>query len=232
MVAALAEAVARLGGDDAVRVIVIRGRGRHFQAGADLEWLAEVSRQDPAANLAVSRRTADAMRGLHELEKPTVALVQGACIGGGTGIVAACDVVIAERGAYFAISEARWGMTATIIFPQLAAAIGIRHLRRYALSCERFDAARAQALGLVHEVCEPGGLDAAAAPVIEGLLQAAPGAIRISKRSALRAAGALLDPAELERLIEEHSARRQSAEAEEGLRSFAEKRPGSWYPGA
>jgi methylglutaconyl-CoA hydratase len=230
LVEALHEAFRRLAADDAVRVVVVRGAGRHFQAGADLRWLEAVRRGDEAANREVSRRTAAAMRGLAEMAKPTLALVHGACIGGGTGLVASCDIAIAERTASFAISEVHRGMTAAIIFPQLLGAIGLRNLRRYALSGERFDAARALAIGLVHEVCEPGALDAAAAPVIEALLEAAPGALAQSKRSMLRTAGAFVAEPEFERLVREHAAQRTSAEAAEGLRSFAEKRKPGWVP--
>lgn len=214
--------------DPAVRVIVIRGAGRHFQAGADLRWLDEIRQRDAEANLAASRLTAQALRALNEAPKPTVALVQGACVGGGTGLVASCDVVIAERSARFAISEAKWGVAATVIFPQLDAAIGLRQVRRYALSCESFDAERAREIGLVHEVCEPGGLDAAAAPILDGLLRAAPGSVALSKLSAMRCAHALIDDALFERLVREHADKRQSDEAREGLASFARRRSPAW----
>lgn len=230
VVEALLDTFAGLAADRAVRVVVVRGNGRHFQAGADLKWLQEIGRMDAAANRAISLQTAGAMRGLNEMDKPTVALVHGACIGSGTGIVASCDIVIAERTATFAISEARWGMAATVIFPQLNAAIGIRQVRRYALSCERFDAARAMSLGLVHEVCAPGELDTAAAPVIDGLLKAGPQALALSKRSAMISAAAVMSDAQFERLVAEHAAKRQTPEAAEGLLSFVEKREASWYP--
>lgn len=231
VVQALLDIFPALADDRAVRVIVIRGRGRHFQAGTDLKWLQEIGRMDAAANLATSRKTAAAMRGLNEMGKPTVALVQGACVGGGTGIVASCDVVIAEHTATFAITEARWGIAATVIFPQLNTAIGLRQVRRYALTCERFDAKRALSLGLVHELCEPGALDATAGPVIDGLLKAAPDAVALSKRSAMMTAGALVGEAEFTRLVSEHAAKRTTPEAAEGLQSFIEKRDPRWYPG-
>ncbi|MEQ8659710.1 MAG: enoyl-CoA hydratase-related protein, partial [Gammaproteobacteria bacterium] len=202
---ALLEGVLAVAADSTVRVLVVRGNGAHFQAGADLKWLRAVAARDTAANLAASRLTAEAMRALNQLPKPTIALVHGACVGGGTGLVAACDIVVAEHSASFAISEARWGMAATIIFPQLVAAIGIRNLRRYALSCERFDAATAHAIGLVHELCAPGALDAAAAPLIDSLLAVAPDAIALSKRSAMQVAGALVNDAVFERLVAEHA---------------------------
>lgn len=213
-----------------LRAVVLRGNGRHFQAGADLGWLQSVSRDTPAANLAASRLTGSAVRGLDALAKPTVALVQGACVGGGTGVVAACDIVLAERTATFAISEARWGIAATVIFPQLNQAIGLRNVRRYAQTCERFDAEQAQRIGLVHAVCEPGGLDEAGAPIIAGLLDAAPGALAITKRSAMRCAGALIEDDAFERLVAEHAERRQSDEAAEGFASFHDRRKARWSP--
>lgn len=230
MIQALIDTFGMLAADAAVRVIVIRGAGRHFQAGADLKWLQEVGRMDEAANHRASLATGMAMRGLNAIGKPTIALVHGACVGGGTGVVASCDVVIAESSATFAISEVRWGVAATIIFPQLNAAMGVRNVRRYALTCERFSAGKALDMGLVHEVCEPGGLDAAAAPVIEGLLKAAPEAVALSKRSAMLCAGTLIDDEEFSRLVDEHAGKRRSAEAAEGLQSFLEKREAKWYP--
>ena len=231
VIAALAEAVGECARDDGVRVVVLRGAGRHFQAGADLEWLREVGRLSPEENVAVSRRTAGAIRGLTELAKPTVALVHGGCFGGGTGIVAACDVVIASEDAIFSITEARWGVMAGIIVPHLDAAMGPRNARRYALTCERFGAAEARDMGLVHEVCPVGGLDDAAAPTIDALLKAAPEALAQTKRAILEDSGLLLDDARFEALAAEHAAKRQSEEAMEGLASFAERRDPAWYPG-
>ncbi len=229
MIDGLLKAGPALAADARVRVIVIRGNGRHFQAGADLQWIRSIPRDDDAANLAASRDTALALRLLDAAPKPTIALVHGACVGGGTGLLASCDIVIAERSATFAISEARWGLTAAVIFPQLNAAIGVRQVRRYALSCERFDATRAMALGLVHELCEPGALDAAAAPIIDALLSAAPDSIARTKLGAMRCAGALIDDDAFERLVVEHARKRQSDEAREGLASFDEKRAANWY---
>lgn len=232
LVQALLDTFGGLAGDPRVRVVLIRGNGRHFQAGADLNWLSAVAAQDEAANLETSRRTALVVRGLNEFPKPTVALVHGACIGGGTGVAAACDVVIASRDASFAISEARWGLFASVIFPQLNAAIGERNVRRYALTCERFDAAEAQRIGLVHVLCEPGELDAAAAPILEALLIAGPKAVAQTKRDVMRCAGSIMDEALFAELVATHAAKRQTAEAAEGFASFVEKRDPAWYPKA
>jgi methylglutaconyl-CoA hydratase len=231
MIQAMIDGVTHCASNDAVRIIVIKGNGRHFQAGADLKWLKEISKLSPEENLAVSLSTASAIRGLTEIMKPTVALIHGGCFGGGTGIAAACDIVIASEDALFSITETRWGVMASVIIPQLNAAIGPRNTRRYALTCERFDAAKACELGLVHEVCPTGGLDEAAAPVIENLLMAAPIATAQTKRATLKDAGLLVSDTYFNELVEMHAAKRQTDEASEGLASFAEKRSPSWYPG-
>lgn len=228
----LIEALGTCGNNPAVRLVVIRGNGKHFQAGADLKWLKEIGKLSDDENVAVSRRTANAIRGLTNFPVPTVAMVHGGCFGGGVGIVAACDVVVASEDAIFAITEARWGVMAGIIVPHLNAAMGVRNVRRYALTCERFDAAKACEMGLVHTVCPTGGLDAAAEPVIEGLLLSAPEATRQTKEVALEWAGLAIGDDEFERLVVQHSAKRQSEEAVEGLTSFAERRNPSWYPEA
>jgi methylglutaconyl-CoA hydratase len=231
MIQAMIDGVTHCASNDAVRIIVIKGNGRHFQAGADLKWLKEIGKLSPEENLAVSLSTASAIRGLTEIMKPTVALIHGGCFGGGTGIAAACDIVIASEDALFSITETRWGVMASVIIPQLNAAIGPRNTRRYALTCERFDAAKACELGLVHEVCPTGGLDEAAAPVIENLLTAAPIATAQTKRATLKDARLLVSDTYFNELVEMHAAKRQTDEATEGLASFAEKRSPSWYPG-
>ena len=210
------------------RVVLVRGAGRHFQAGADLKWIASVAQHSAAENERASRSTATAVHRLNTLPVPTVALVQGGCFGGGTGIVAACDVVIAADDALFSIAETRWGLMAGIILPQLADAIGARQVRRYALTGERFGAAEARRIGLVHEVVPRADLEAAGARIVEQLLQNAPQANAQTKRVALEFAWGRVEEAVLERLIAQHAAKRRSAEAAEGLASFREKRAARW----
>ena len=229
IVDALLDGALALGANPDVRLIVIRGNGRHFQAGADLKWLKAVSALSVEENIEVSRHTTNAIRYLDNCPKPTLALVHGACVGGGTGIAAACDIVIASEDATFAIAEARWGVMAGPIFPQLNAAIGARNVRRYALTCERFDAATACRIGLVHQVCETGQLEATAAPILEGLLLAAPEAVAATKRSVLECAGDIMSDSQFEALSEQHAAKRQTPEAREGLASFIEKRHPGWF---
>ena len=212
-----------------LRVVVLRGAGKHFQAGADLAWLDEVSQRSVADNIAASRATALAVHRLNTAPVPTVALVQGACFGGGTGIVAACDIVIAADDAQFAIAETRWGLVAGIIIPQLNDAIGVRQVRRYALTGERFGAEEARRIGLAHEVVAREKLDEAGARMVDQLLQNAPQANVDTKAIALEHAWGNLSEKTLERLIEHHALKRRSDEAREGMASFREKRPAAWY---
>jgi methylglutaconyl-CoA hydratase len=195
-------ALDRLAQASGLRAVVISGAGKHFQAGADLTWIDAVrcgSRED---NIAVSRATAEAIQRLNLAPVPTIALVQGACFGGGTGLLAACDVVIAAENAVFSIAEVRWGLTAAIIIPQLNDAIGVRQVRRYALTGERFGAADARRIGLVREIVPANELEAAGARIVEQILQNAPDAIAQTKALALESAWAHLDDAAFGRLIE------------------------------
>jgi methylglutaconyl-CoA hydratase len=212
-----------------LRVVVLKGNGKHFQAGADLKWIRSVAPQSQEENEKASRETGTAVRRLNELPVPTVALVQGGCFGGGTGIAAACDVVIAADNAMFSIAETRWGLMAGIILPQLADAIGARQVRRYALTGERFGAEEARRIGLVHEVVPLAELEAAGERVVDQLLQNAPEANAITKARALEFAFGRVADATFEGLVVEHAEKRRSAEAAEGLASFAEKRPARWY---
>jgi methylglutaconyl-CoA hydratase len=230
MIAALTEGAQALTADDAVRVVVLRGEGRHFQAGADLAWIDGLRELSPDASIAVSQRTTDAVYSLMTLPKPVVALVHGGCFGGGTGIAAACDIVVADETAIFSITEARWGLTALPIVPQLLSRIGPGRLRRYSLTCERFDARRAYEIGLVDEVCAAGKLDETAAPIIDALLHCPPGALADCKAAALKYAGLEFDAAGLAELAGPHGLKRLDDEAGEGLQSFLEKRKPSWYP--
>ena len=223
-------AMEELGKKPSLRVLMLRGNGRHFQAGADLSWINGVRPKSPEENEAVSQATFEAVQRLNRLPIPTVALVQGGCFGGGTGIISACDVVIAADNALFSITEVRWGLTAAIIIPQLCDSIGVRQVRRYALTGERFGAAEACRIGLVHQVVPPTELESAGAKVVAQLLANAPEAIAETKRLAMESSfgGMAVDDAAYRRLVKMHSAKRQTKEASEGLASFAEKRAANW----
>ena len=226
----LGAALETLGRDPAVRTVILRGRGKHFQAGADLSWLRRLAAAGAADNAEFSWRTTEAMRQLNALPKPTLALVQGACYGGGVGLVASCDIAIACQSATFALTEVRWGVVPAPIVPQLCAAIGVRQARRYGLTGERFDADEAWRIGLVHAVCADGDLETAAAPVIDALLQSAPEAVADSKLLLLEQAGLLLSEQAVRALAFQAAVKRTSPEAVEGLESFQAKRKPAWYP--
>jgi methylglutaconyl-CoA hydratase len=229
MIDKLIESFTSLHNNDDVRVVLIRGNGKHFQGGADLEWLKEIGKLNKEENIEVSRKTASAIKGLTEFPKPTIAMIHGGCFGGGTGIAAAADIVVASEDAIFSIAEARWGVMAGIIIPHLNASIGVRNVRRYALTCERFNAHEAKNIGLVHQICKTGELNDAVKSIIESLLMCAPIALEMTKKRALIESGLILSDDKFEELILEHSQKRMTSEATEGLNSFLEKRIASWY---
>ena len=229
MIDELIESFTSLHNNDDVRVVLIRGNGKHFQGGADLEWLKEIGKLNKEENIEVSRKTASAIKGLTEFPKPTIAMIHGGCFGGGTGIAAAADIVVASEDAIFSIAEARWGVMAGIIIPHLNASIGVRNVRRYALTCERFNAHEAKNIGLVHQICKTGELNDAVKSIIESLLMCAPIALEMTKKRALIESGLILSDDKFEELILEHSQKRMTSEATEGLNSFLEKRIASWY---
>jgi methylglutaconyl-CoA hydratase len=233
LIAGVLSAIDELGKQSHLRVAVLKGNGKHFQAGADLKWINAVRPRSPEENEAASQATFEAVQRLNGLPIPTVALVQGGCFGGGTGVIAACDVVIAADNAIFSITEVRWGLTAAIIIPQLCDAVGVRQVRRYALTGERFSAEDARRIGLVHEVVPLADLEAAGAKIVEQLLANAPEALAETKRLAMESSfgGMGVEDAAFARLVKMHAAKRQTPEAAEGLASFAEKRAANWGGG-
>ncbi len=212
------------------RVVVIQGNGRHFQAGADLAWISSVAPKSPEENERVSRLTGEAIRRLDTVPIPTVALIHGGCFGGGTGLASVCDIVVAADNAIFAITEARWGLIAGIILPQLCKAMGVRNVRRYALTCERFGPDVALRMGFVHEVCKAEELRATGERIVDGLLMNSPSAVSATKLRTLAVSDSLLDDDLFADLVREHSELRQKSDAAEGTASFLEKRLPSWYP--
>jgi methylglutaconyl-CoA hydratase len=231
LIAALASGLALLAATEGIRLVVLRGNGKHFQAGADLAFLRRLSAAPPDVNLEFSRATVAAIAALASFPCPTLALIHGGCFGGGVGMVAACDMAIASDDAIFSLTEVRWGITPAPVVPVLVAAIGTRALGRYGLTAERFGAQEALRIGLLHAVCPAGGLDDAAAPIVEGILMAAPAAVAVTKRLVRQTVGLETSAEFREHLAVEAATRRHSAEAKEGLASFAEKRKPSWYPG-
>jgi methylglutaconyl-CoA hydratase len=225
------EGLTRLAGDPAVRCLVVRGAGKHFQAGADIRWLNEVAAYPPAENYAASVATTRAMQLLNEFPKPTIALVHGACFGGGVGIVCCVDVAFATPDSLFGITEIRVGVAPTPISTHMVNAIGLRHTRRYALTGERFDAKEAERIGLIHEVVPAEEMEARLESVLDAVFQGGPTAIAMTKSSFLGANGLLLDERQVSMLAHEGWTQRASAEGREGTQAFRDKRKPSWYKG-
>jgi methylglutaconyl-CoA hydratase len=226
---ALTAALESLADDAAVRAVVIRGAGRHFQAGADINWLNRLSRQGPDENYAASVVTVRFSKVLNELPKPTVAVVHGSCFGGGCGIACCVDIALATPNAIFGISEVRHGIAPTPISTHMVNAIGLRQARRYALTGERFGPNEALRIGLIHEIVPREQMEVRLAEVLDAIILSAPGAIAKTKFSMLGANGMVLDECTAELLAHEGWMQRQSPEGREGTTAFREKRKPSWY---
>jgi methylglutaconyl-CoA hydratase len=229
MLHALIDGLAGLAGNAAVRALVVRGAGKHFQAGADINWLNEATDYPPERNYAASVATTRAMRALNEFPKPTIAVIHGGCFGGGVGIACCVDVALCTPDAIFGISEVRVGVAPTPISTYMIGAIGLRQTRRYALTGERFGATEACRIGLVHEVIAADRMEARLAEILDACFLSAPGAIAVTKESFLGANGLKLSDREVALLAHEGWMQRHSAEGHEGTTAFREKRLPGWY---
>ncbi len=229
MLDGLTDGLINLGADPAVRCLVVRGAGKHFQAGADIRWLGEVAHYPPPENYAASIATTRAMQLLNEFPKPTIAIVQGACFGGGVGLVCCVDVAFATPESQFGITEVRVGVAPTPISTHMVNAIGLRHTRRYALTGERFGASEAERIGLIHEVVPADAMEAKLTGVLDAIFLGSPTAIAMTKASFLGANNLLLDQRQIAILAHEGWTQRASPEGIEGTSAFREKRKPSWY---
>jgi methylglutaconyl-CoA hydratase len=231
LIAEMTAALDRLGGRSDVRIVVLASTGRSFSAGADLDWMRRMAGYSAEANLADAAALAGMLHTLDRLPKPTIALVQGAAYGGGVGLAACCDTVIAAERATFCLSEVKLGLTPATISPYVINAIGPRWARRYFQSAEVFPASRAQALGLVHEVVPEAALEETKEALVKDLLQGAPGAQADAKDLVFLAEGRKVDAALGQETGRRIAARRASAEGQEGLAAFLGKRAPAWRQG-
>jgi len=219
MLDALADGIETFGRDAAARVIVLRGAGKHFSAGAAI-----------GAPGRPRLLTAEICALIDATAKPTVAVAQGACIGGALALASACDILVASRDAFFAIPEVRLGFAPGPLIAAFARGLGFRALRRYLLSGERFSAEDGHRLGLVHRLCDAAELDGAVDALIDELLLGAPNAAATAKGLLRRHAPPALTGDELRELQRAFEATANSAEAAEGRAAFKEKRKPRWYP--
>jgi methylglutaconyl-CoA hydratase len=227
MIAELLEWTEALHADATVRAAVLRGAGPVFSAGGDLTWMARTIGYTREQNLRDADTLARLYSRLDTLPFPLVACVHGAALGGGSGLAAVCDIVIASRDAVFGFTEVRLGILPGVISPFVVAKIGQSAARHLFLTGERFTAGRAREIGLVHAVVEPGELEAEARRVVDALLACGPKAVAATK--ALVRSVSAGPPSDLAALTAEALAdARTSAEGQEGLRAFLEKRRASW----
>jgi methylglutaconyl-CoA hydratase len=231
LVTALSGAFKRLHDDQRVRVIVLRAEGKSFSAGADLSWMRRMAGYGEAENLADAERLAALMTSLRGNRKPTLAVVQGAALGGGVGLVAACDIAVAAETASFGLSEVKLGLIPSVIAPYVVDAIGVRAARRYMLTGERFDAREAHRLGLVHELAALERLDETAEGIVAALLAAGPEAVAACKALIDRVGRGPIDAAMVADTARRIARIRASAEGREGVAAFLEKRTPRWLGG-
>jgi methylglutaconyl-CoA hydratase len=230
LIAELGDALSRAIEDDAVRAIVLAGRGKAFCAGADLGWMKKGREMTQEASAKDTGNLARILRMLYESPKPTVARVQGAAFAGGMGLVAACDIAIASTEAKFCLSEVKLGLIPAMISPYVIRAMGEQRARRYFLTGEVFDAAEAYRIGYVHDIAPPGELDGEVNAILGHLVQGGPKALGEIKTLIRDVAGRPIDDA----LADDTAARiarvRATDEAQEGIASFFEKRKPAWVP--
>lgn len=228
LIGLLKDALEELGVRTDVRIITLEGAGDYFCAGGDIGSMLRVAQNASSANEEDALALARMLHALDTAPKPTIALAKGVVVGGGVGLLACCDIVIAADDASFSLNEVRLGLLPAIVAPFLIRAIGLRQLRRYALTAERFSAAEAQMLGLVHRVSPRLEVGLAHAAIVADLLRGAPGAQADVKSFFAECHDRGVDTELLREAAHRLAARRSSAEAQEGLRAFLEKRAPNW----
>jgi methylglutaconyl-CoA hydratase len=213
---------------DDVRAVVLAANGSAFCAGADLNWMKRMATYTRDENLADGRGLARMLEVIYTCPKPTVARIQGDVYAGGMGLVAACDMAVAAEGAHFCLSEVKIGLIPATISPYVIRAMGSRAAHRWFLTAERFSAAQAHGMGLVHEVVPADQLDAQVQAITGALVTAGPDAMRACKRLLHEVGGREITPGLIDRTVEGIADIRASQEGREGIRAFLEKRKPAW----
>ncbi len=228
VIAELTGRVQAAGDDPSVRVVVMAAAGASFSAGADLNYMRRMADFSDAENRADAGQFAKLLDAVHSSPKPTIARVQGAAVGGGVGLVAACDIAIASAEAFFRLTEVRLGLVAALISPYLVEAMGPRTARRYMLTSERIDALEAMTCGLVHDVVAANELDATVLRFAARLSRGGPQALAESKKLVADISGSPIDETVRTRTAESIAARRASDEARAGIGAYFEKKTPHW----
>lgn len=230
LVCSLTETLLSIERDPQARAVVLTGKGNSFSAGADLNWMSRMAAASEKDNEHDALLLARALRTLNYLSRPTVARVNGPAYGGGLGLLACCDIAVAADTARFALTECRLGLAPAVISPYVFRRIGETQARRYFLTGERFDVSHARRIGLLHEIVAQDALDAAVGQITEQMLKSGPRAAEHCKKLIFHAAGHTSDQ-QLE--LDQYTARliaalRISAEGQEGMRAFLDKRRPAW----
>lgn len=214
--------------DDSVRLVIVNGNGENFCAGGDIAWMQKMALAGDQENVEDATLLADMVYQLYVFPKPTIALVHGATMGGGMGLVSACDIAIAASNSSFSLSEVKIGITPSVISPYVVAAIGERYAHYYFLTGERFDAETARKINLVHQVVETTELMNTGLALANNMLKNSPNAMFEAKFLLKHVAKKEIS----EELVHETAAHladmRRTDEAQEGLKAFVEKRTPVW----
>lgn len=211
-----------------VKAVVLGSNGKHFSAGADLEWMKRMADYSYEDNLADAQALATMLFNLKQIPQPTIARVQGAAYGGAVGLVSCCDIAVASTQACFALSEVKLGLVPATISPYVIDAIGARQAQRYFVTAERFKAQRGFDIGLVHEVVENQDLDEVIDQLLEHILANGPSAVQIAKELINTVSDQPLDQPLIDHTCEVIANIRVSPEGQEGLNAFLNKRSPQW----
>ena len=228
LIAILTEAFASASADPSVRAIVLSSLGKSFSSGGDLAWMRRMAGYSEAENLTDAKALAELMHVIDTSPKPVIGVVQGPAYGGGVGLVACCDLVVAAETASFCLSEVKLGIVPAVISPYVVRAMGSRAARRYFITAETFDAATAQRLGLVHEIAPADRLGEQRDAWLAQIAANGPAAMAAAKDLARHVADAPLDDALRAWTAEQIAAMRASAEGREGIQAFLERRKPHW----
>ncbi|WP_374412925.1 enoyl-CoA hydratase/isomerase family protein [Hydrogenophaga sp.] len=214
-----------------VRAVVLAAEGPAFCAGADLNWMRRMADYTRDENIADAGQLAAMLRAIYECPKPTIAAVQGDVYAGGMGLVAACDMAVSVRSAFYCLSEVKLGLIPATISPYVIRAMGTRAAHRYFLTAERFSAEEAHRIGFVHELVDADGLDTKVNELAHALTSASPAAVRACKKLVQDVAEREIDAALVAATVEGIAEIRASDEGREGVASFLQKRKPAWLAG-
>lgn len=228
MIGELIQALDAFAAQPQLRVLLLRSLGKNFSAGADLGWMRSMADKNYDENLLDAAELAKLMQKLDSFPAPTLALVQGAAFGGAVGLVACCDIAIASDKASFCLSEVKIGLIPAVISPYVVRAIGERASRRYFLTAERFFAAEALQLGLLHKMVSDDELHGVSDAMVQTLLANSPAAVKAAKELIFTVANQPTTQALIDETSRRIAAIRVSGEGQEGLSAFLQKRTPAW----